>query len=96
MKNIISTKGLTADLVNKYSILNEAIYFSLNELQNYLVFVVALHLQIIEVIHGSQKEYQKKVLHLHLQQTKVQIQNSFILMMNVIQKLNEYIQKDTL
>ena len=51
MKNIISTKGLTADLVNKYSILNEAIYFSLNELQNYLVFVVALHLQIIEVIH---------------------------------------------
>ena len=37
---IISTKGLTADMINKYSILNGAKYFSLNELQNYLVFQI--------------------------------------------------------
>ena len=34
---IISTKGLKADLINKYSILNGAKYFSSNTLQNYLV-----------------------------------------------------------
>ena len=33
-----STKGLTADLINKYIIFNGAKYFSLNGLQNYLVF----------------------------------------------------------
>ena len=35
---IISTKGLTADLVNNYSILNDAKYFALNGLKDYLVF----------------------------------------------------------
>ena len=30
---IISTKGLTADLINKYSILNRAKYFSADRLQ---------------------------------------------------------------
>ena len=35
---MISAKRLTADGINKYSILNGAKYFSLNGLQNYLVF----------------------------------------------------------
>ena len=35
---IISTKGLTANIINKYSILNGTKWFSLNGLQNYLVF----------------------------------------------------------
>ena len=34
---IISTKGLTNDLTNKYSILNGAKYFSSDRLQNYLL-----------------------------------------------------------
>ena len=37
-KEIIPPKGLTADLINKYSILNGTKYFSPNGLQNYLVF----------------------------------------------------------
>ena len=36
----ISTKGLTKDLINKFSILNRAKYF-LQEFQNYLVFILA-------------------------------------------------------
>ena len=35
---IISTKGLTVDLINKYSIPNGSKYFSSNGLPNYLVF----------------------------------------------------------
>ena len=35
----ISTKGLTKDLINKFSILNGAKYFSLRIFQNYLVFI---------------------------------------------------------
>ena len=37
----ISTKGLTKDLINKFSILNEAKYFYLGIFQNYLVFIAA-------------------------------------------------------
>ena len=37
----ISTKGLTKDLISKYSILNGAKYFSSGILQNYLVFIAA-------------------------------------------------------
>ena len=37
----ISAKGLTKDLINKYSILNGAKYFYLGILQNYFVFVSA-------------------------------------------------------
>ena len=35
---IISTNGLTTDMINKYKVLNRAKCFSLNGLQNYLVF----------------------------------------------------------
>ena len=37
----ISTKVLTEDLINKFSILNGAKYFSLEIFQNYLVFIPA-------------------------------------------------------
>ena len=37
----VSTKGLTKDLINKFSILNGAKYFSLGLFQNYLVFTSA-------------------------------------------------------
>ena len=38
---VTSTKGSTKDLINKFSILNEAKYFSLGLLQNYLVYIPA-------------------------------------------------------
>ena len=37
----ISTKGLTKDLIDKFSVLNGAKYFSLGIFQNYLVFTPA-------------------------------------------------------
>ena len=37
----ISTKELTKDLINKFSILNGAKYFTLGIFQNYLVFIPA-------------------------------------------------------
>ena len=37
----ISTKGLTEDSINKFSILNGAKYFSSGIFQNYLVFIPA-------------------------------------------------------
>ena len=36
---MISTKGFTKDLINKFSILNGAKYFSLKIFQNYLAFI---------------------------------------------------------
>ena len=40
-KLTISTEGLTKDLINTFSILNGANYFSLRIFQNYLVFIPA-------------------------------------------------------
>ena len=42
-KNVraISTKGLTKDLINKFSNLNGAKYFSIGIFQSYLVFIPA-------------------------------------------------------
>ena len=37
----VSTKGLTEDLINKFSILNGAKHFSSGIFQNYLVFILA-------------------------------------------------------
>ena len=39
-KNLLSTKGLTKDLINKFSILNGAKKFSSGIFQNYLVFIL--------------------------------------------------------
>ena len=65
--DLVSTKGLTKDLINKYSILNGAKYFSWGVLQNYLVFVSAnKYFKILgtplRFIHVNLKEGQNKVL----------------------------------
>ena len=61
----ISAKGLTKDLINKFSILNRAKYFSSRMFQNYLVFIYAkntLHilLALLGLARGSLMECQKK------------------------------------
>ena len=49
----ISTKGLTKDLIDKFSILNGAKYFSSGIFQNYLVFILAKNaLSVLVVLRG--------------------------------------------
>ena len=52
---VISTKGLTKDLINKYSVLNGAKYFYSRILQNYLVFIPAK--QYIKYFHATTQIY---------------------------------------
>ena len=64
---LISTKVLAKDLINRYSILNDAKYFSWGVLHNYLVFVSAnKYLKILgaplRFIHCNLKDSQNKVL----------------------------------
>ena len=65
---LISTKGLTKDLINKYSTFNGAKHFSKNGLQNYFVYVkwaltILNYLQIvIQLKSGNLKIYQIWVL----------------------------------
>ena len=47
----ISTKGLTKDLINKFSSLNGAIYFSSRVFENYLVFIPAKNYNKIFYLH---------------------------------------------
>ena len=47
----ISTKGLTKDLINKFSILNGAKYFSSGIFQSYLVFIPAI--KYINYVSGT-------------------------------------------
>ena len=66
----ISTKGLTKDLIDKFSILNGAKYISSGIFQSYLVFIPANKYikyftgttRILGLNHGSLMECQKKVL----------------------------------
>ena len=63
----ISTKGLTKDLINKFSILNGAKYFSLGIFQNYFVFIPAKKklntlLALLRLNSGNLMECEKKVL----------------------------------
>ena len=62
-----STKGLTKDLINKFSILNGAKYFPSGIFQNYLAFIpatkkVSILIALIELILGNLIECQKKIL----------------------------------
>ena len=50
----ISTKGLTKDLINKFSILNGAKYFFSGIYQDYLVFITAK--KYIKYINGMSEE----------------------------------------
>ena len=54
---IISRKGLTKDLINKYSILNGAKYFSSNRLQNHLVFISVRYIYWI-IKDGSDSKFE--------------------------------------
>ena len=54
----ISTKRLAIDLINKFSILNGAKYFSLGIFQNYLVFIPAI--KHIKYFHGTTQIYSWK------------------------------------
>ena len=54
----ISTKALTKDLIGKFSILNEAKYFSSGIFQNYLVFITAI--KHIKYFHGTTEIYSWK------------------------------------
>ena len=62
----ISTKGLTKDLINKFSILNGAKYLPSGIFQNYLVFIPAkeyiILVALLELIRGNLMECQKKIL----------------------------------
>ena len=48
---VISTKGLTKDLLGKFSIINGAKYFSLGIFQNCLVFIPAI--KYVKYFHGT-------------------------------------------
>ena len=66
-KKLLSTKGLTEDLLNKYKVLNGAKYFSSGVLPNYLAFTSAnicfkFFSRALEIVHGNLQKYQKKVL----------------------------------
>ena len=54
----ISTEGLTKDLIDKFSILNGAKYFSLGIFQNYLVFIPAI--KYIKYVYGTTQIYSWK------------------------------------
>ena len=63
----ISIKGLTKDLINKFSILNEAKYFSLGIPQNDLVYIPAKNtlnilVALLQLNRGNLMECQNKVL----------------------------------
>ena len=63
----ILRKGLTKDLINKFSIVNGAKYFSSGIFQNYLVLISAkktLNILVtpLRLICGNLMEYQKKIL----------------------------------
>ena len=75
---LISINRLTEDLINKYSILHGAKYFSSDGLQNYLVFVSARHVGFHTnhgKVRGNVQECQKKVLKTHILQTLVLLQS---------------------
>ena len=67
----MSTKELTKDLINKFSIFNGAKYFSIGIFQNYLVFYQLKNtLNILVALLGLNRlnlmEFQKKILKIQL------------------------------
>ena len=60
---VISTKGLTKDLIDKFSIFNGGKYFSWGIFQDYLVFIPAKNLVLLLGSNrGNLIECQKKLL----------------------------------
>ena len=58
---LISTKGLTKDLINKYSTFNGARYFFKNELQNYFVSQVSINYFKLLTNSYTVKEWKLKI-----------------------------------
>ena len=59
----ISTKRLSKHLINKFSILNRAKYFSSGIFQNYLIFIPAKkYIKYFRNLFGNLMECQKKIL----------------------------------
>ena len=73
---VTSTNELTKDLINKFSILNGAKYFSSGTFQNYLLFTPAkkyikYFVALLGLIRGNLMECQKKVLKMLLNKTAI-------------------------
>ena len=73
---VTSTNELTKDLINKFSILNGAKYFSSRIFKNYLVFTPAKKyikylVALLGLIRGNLMEFQKKVLKMLLNETAI-------------------------
>ena len=73
---VTSTNELTKDLINKFSILNGAKYFSSRIFKNYLVFTPAKKyikylVALLGLIRGNLMECQKKVLKMVLNETAI-------------------------
>ena len=74
--NATSAKGLKKDLIDKFSILNGAKYFSLRMFQNYLVFIpakkyISILVTLLGLNRGNLVECYKKVWKVLLNQTRV-------------------------
>ena len=72
----MSTKRLTKDLINKYSILNGAKYFSSVIFQNYLVFIPAkkklsIFIALPGLIRRNLMECQKEIPRMQLNQIAI-------------------------
>ena len=72
----LSSKGLTTDLRNQFSLLKGVHYFSLVIFQNYLVFIPAKKYinyfsGISGSIRGNLMECQKEILKIYLNQTAI-------------------------
>ena len=77
---IISTKRLKADLLNKYSVLNGAKYFSSDRLQNYLVSVSTNRIEYIS--NDSDKTELSSSIGMSKNLLKIHIIQAFSLLQN--------------
>ena len=81
----ISTKGLTKDLINKFSIVNGAKYFFLGIFQNNLAFMpdknkLNIFVALLELFRGNLMKCQENILKIQLNQTAILHQLFWIIM----------------
>ena len=79
----MSTKGLTKDLVNKYSILNSVKCVSSDGLQDYLELISTIHIYWVSKIelweYAGKVLFHKKVLKICILQTLVLLQSLLVI-----------------
>ena len=88
----MSTKELTKDLINKFSIFNGAKYFSIGIFQNYLVFYQLKNtLNILVALLGLNRlnlmEFQKKILKIQLNPAAILHQLLLIIRIDIYNSL---------